>query len=250
MKAFRQDPKWSSKDLTSATQRVLAEIDDGSGAYKRSHLRAPARNDLTCIERSSNWTGIQLSRSSTSPAEIRLQQRAPEAPGEDGAASSTAGTRLGNSAAALDASFVRRGNFWQKGFSITNRPPIYAKIDSEVGPGAYDTHAVGSLVWAKENVSHPSQKQLSQHKCFGIVTFGKPKTTVNLGPSTSTPALVRSPGPGHYLLPDLWDPTWQNYPPKGISFVRQPPVAGESRFGGLARGLGKGAKGEMNFLSR
>lgn len=129
--------------------------------------------------------------------------------------------------------------------TVGGRPELYSASDHDLGPGQYDTHDVGALTWSKADVSHPAQKQLSNQKSSILCSFGKPKSSIG----GSGAPLARSPAPGHYTAPDYWDPNWQQYPPKGKSFVRNPPPASESRFGGLARGLVRGTK-DMDFLGR
>lgn len=133
----------------------------------------------------------------------------------------------------------------ERSFTVSQRPPIYSRIDNTLGPGTYDTHKVGTYAYDKNSeVSHPAQKTITNHKSMPLLGFGKPENVEKkMARQTS---LGQAPGPGHYAKPDLWDPLWQKYPPKGTSFARQPPVPGESRFGSLARGLVKGAKG-MDF---
>mmetsp|Transcript_57836 Transcript_57836/g.137711 ORF Transcript_57836/g.137711 Transcript_57836/m.137711 type:complete len:344 (-) Transcript_57836:180-1211(-) len=152
--------------------------------------------------------------------------------------------------------------FRQKGFGIAKRPALNSgDTDCKLGPGSYNTHEIGAMAsWLRENQhSHPAQKQLANHKSTPLSAFGKPKTdTSQLGVGGYRPLIMScSPGPGHYALPDLWDPTWQRYPPCGVSIARTPPAQGESRFGGMARGLTeKGLKGgavtdslQMDFIA-
>lgn len=130
------------------------------------------------------------------------------------------------------SSFFQRPNF-QRGFGVSKRPPIYAGIDNDLSPGEYDTHLVGAMVWEKEiGLSHPAQKQLSSHKSPSLVTFTQQK-----GIGLSQAKITGAPGPGHYKAPDYWDATWQHHPPAGTSFARTPPEPGDSRFGGLAKGI-------------
>lgn len=128
-----------------------------------------------------------------------------------------------------------------RGFSISERPPLesFLGVNNKFpgnGPGKYDTDVVGSMTWDKNgDVSNPAQKQLSQHKTPKRVFFGKSQASI----AARKQLLSQAPGPGHYTKPDLWDPAWQRFPPMGTTFVRKPPAPGESRFGGLARGLVK-----------
>lgn len=120
----------------------------------------------------------------------------------------------------------------QRGFGGTaSRPDIHPRAWSELGPGAYDTHIVGTQTWEKDHVSHPAQKQLSNHKSVVVSSFGRPKPLA----VPSGPPLSRLPGPGHYMMPNYWDPNWQHNPTFGKSFHRPNP----SRFGNLGRGLSK-----------
>jgi len=117
-----------------------------------------------------------------------------------------------------------------------------------VGPGSYDTHMVGRIVWHRErHVSHPAQQQISGHRSPVLCTFGKWRPQ-----DESSPPLSRSPGPGHYAVKESIGTSWQKYPSPGTSFARQPPVPGESRFGALSRGLEDargGGHGAMDFFS-
>lgn len=136
----------------------------------------------------------------------------------------------------------------RRGFGVTERPNIEKAMgsapDVDVGPGHYDTHEIGCMVWDKDvHINSACQKHLTNHKTPPRASFGFAKSE-----GSRRPALSGPPAPGHYHLPDLWDPSWQKCPRLGTSFVRQLPAPGESRFGGLARGLSKaGAKSE-DFL--
>eukprot|EP00933_Yihiella_yeosuensis_P022213 TRINITY_DN17489_c0_g1_i1.p1 TRINITY_DN17489_c0_g1~~TRINITY_DN17489_c0_g1_i1.p1 ORF type:complete len:224 (-),score=49.18 TRINITY_DN17489_c0_g1_i1:88-759(-) len=119
---------------------------------------------------------------------------------------------------------------FQRGFGVSLRPAIYVGANNALGPGQYDTHNVGGMVWEKDAaVSHPAQKQLSSHKSPPLASMGKPKSL-----STSKAKIAMHPGPGYYMPPNTWDPCWQRFPPAGKSFDRKVAVQGESRFGGLA----------------
>lgn len=138
----------------------------------------------------------------------------------------------------------------RRGFGISSRRPLefYLGVNKQAAGMylKYDTHEVGGMTWDKNgDVSNPAQKQLSQHKTPKRVIFGKPR---NSGGARKQ-LLSEAPGPGHYHAPDLWDPNWQHYPTLGSSFVRKPPRPGESRFGGLARGLVRSGKGDMELLA-
>jgi len=117
-----------------------------------------------------------------------------------------------------------------------------------VGPGKYDTHMVGRIMWQRDrNLSHPAQQQLSSHRSPVLCSFGKWRPQ-----GESNQPLARSPGPGHYAVPENIGTSWQKYPSPGKSFARQPPAPGESRFGALSRGLEDargGSKGAMDFFS-
>lgn len=148
-----------------------------------------------------------------------------------------------------DSGAFKPRHFLQCGFGLGDRADIIkcfgANFDCATGPGEYDNHTVGSMRWLKEEGnSHPGQMTLTNHKSCKVCSFGKPKTFT--GPRQ--PPLTQAPGPGHYPLPNLWDPVWQRYPSLGKSFVRQLPPPGESRFGGLARQELRNANGEMNFI--
>lgn len=199
--------------------------------------------------------GASMGRSSSSPSGLGGAGF-----GEMVDGTSSVGTRPGGHASAVGVGHVaatgspgwRGGPFGprpmlQRNFTVSNRPPIYKKADNELGPGTYDTQDVGAYVFDRDHdVSHPAQRSLSNHKSPPLASFGKPK--VHSSPNKSS--LSQLPGPGHYIKPNLWDPNWQKYPTSGKSFVRHLPMPAESRFGGLARGLGKGgAKGsEMDLL--
>jgi len=139
----------------------------------------------------------------------------------------------------------------QRGFTVSQRAPIHGKHDPDMPcPGNYDTHLVGEMSWAREGggapLSHPAQRQLSQHKSPHLTSFARPK----YGADTSASKLSQLPGPGHYAKPDYWDPGWQRFPSAGKSFDRKVAPLGESRFGGLAKKFEKGvaAKGTVVFL--
>lgn len=150
------------------------------------------------------------------------------------------GTQHGSSSPGLTrypssggASAERPRHFKQRGFGVNSRTGLWRGPAHAVGPGAYDVEQVGSVATLSKDASYPAQRTLSQHKSPKVSGFGKPKAHF----WTSTPPLARSPGPGHYASPDFWDQCWQQNPPRGISFVRQPPSPGQSRFGGLAEGM-------------
>ncbi|CAJ1421744.1 unnamed protein product [Effrenium voratum] len=97
----------------------------------------------------------------------------------------------------------------------------------------YDTQMVGSMMWERDvGLSHPAQKQLTSHKSPPLVSFTHAK-----GIGLAQAKITGAPGPGHYTKPDLWDPYWQHCPPAGTSFSRIVPQPGDSRFGGLAKGI-------------
>lgn len=139
--------------------------------------------------------------------------------------------------------------FLQRGFGLGDRTDILkafgANSDCPTGPGSYNVHEVGMIKWKKEEGnSHPAQCAVTNHKSCTLCSFGKPKSSN--GPAM--PPLARAPGPGHYGMPDLWDPNWQRYPTMGRSFVRKLPPPGESRFGGLAAQELENATGAMTFM--
>jgi len=233
--------------------RILEELEGVESVAAVEQL--PSRGDLRGLERQAFEAfapALALRRSSSTPSE--LGQGSPcgrsEARGASDAAASAAscsGRSPLLAGSALRAAGATARPAFQRHFGTAARkghfPP---RLDSELGPGAYDTQEVGALVWERDHdVSHPGQKQLSNHRSPVLTSFGKPKASG----VPSAPPLSRLPGPGHYLLPDLWDPQWQHFPPRGKSFVRKPPTPGESRFGGLARSFAKDAKGDMSFLA-
>merc|ERR1712217_339118 len=127
---------------------------------------------------------------------------------------------------------------FQRHFGVTDRKPIQDLVGRpfhDLGPGHYDIHSVGTFTWdSQRDVSHPAQKQLSNHTSSPLTSFApgcpvpKPKAKPVVSP------LVRAPGPGHYLAPDYWDANWQRYPKMGKSFVRHLPAeSGKLRFGSL-----------------
>jgi len=134
-------------------------------------------------------------------------------------------------------------HFRQRGFGVDARTGLWRQAPHAMGPGSYDVEQVGSLATLSKDVSFPAQRSLSQHKSPKVSGFGKPKAHF----WTSTPPLQERPGPGHYSSPDFWDQCWQQNPPRGISFVRQPPSPSQSRFGSLAEGMsnyGRQQRGE------
>lgn len=175
-----------------------------------------------------------------------------DAPSSEGVFAGYAGEESGKRLSPTSSQFPKGIDIelHRRGFTIADRPPIesFLGVNNKFpgnGPGKYDTHEIGCMVWDKNgDVSNPAQKQLSQHKTPKRVFFSK-----SAAPAGARKHLLsQAPGPGHYAKPDLWDPNLQCYPTKGTSFVRKAPRAGESRFGGLARGLVKGGKGDMDLL--
>lgn len=199
-------PATSSGNKASAATKTLPTMSPVASLPSRSELRTIERHGSD--QSFSPKRGAYLRRSSSMPGSIAVQQSGP----------------------------VHRPML-QRSFGISDRQFSFALqtgSSDDMGPGYYDTHKVGTLVWDRDqDVSHPGQKQLSNHRSPVLASFGKPKKESLAG----GPPLRRLPGPGHYDLPDLWDASWQQNPPRGKSFVRNPPPPGESRFGGLARGL-------------
>lgn len=159
-------------------------------------------------------------------------------------------TALGHSSSA--PGLFKPIHFLQRGFGLGERPDILPSADNSIGPGQYDVLEVGSIKWGKEQGnSFPAQCSIAGHKSCKVAGMGKPKIWTGSG----VPPLARAPGPGHYAVPNYWDPNWQQYPTKGKSMVRFgnvplgcAPPAPESRFGGLARQELGNSKGDMGFL--
>mmetsp|Transcript_81547 Transcript_81547/g.144004 ORF Transcript_81547/g.144004 Transcript_81547/m.144004 type:complete len:208 (-) Transcript_81547:93-716(-) len=196
-------------DWASMTAKIMDDLENGE-KYDMQAPPLPSRNDLKRLERRSHevFGGLKPKpkKSQSSPS-------------------------LSNDLSMSKLSATQRPNL-QRYFSVSKRPPIYAGVDNDLGPGQYDTHMVGSMTWEKDHdVSHPAQKQLGNHKSPPLAAFGKPSAG-GMGVSK----LARAPGPGHYTKPDLWDPTWQHYPPLGTSFDRRQPEPQVSRFGVMAKG--------------
>jgi len=269
--ATRRSPPSNSGEHR-VVSRILHDLEGGEliSFFDRS---LPSKNDLQRIQSrafqdfappvvaakgGAGSGGASLGRSSSSPSGL-----GGAGGGEMVDGTSSVGTRPRGHSSAVGVGHVaatghsgspgwRGGPFGprpmlQRDFTISNRPPIYRKADNELGPGTYDTQDVGAYIFERDHdVSHPAQRSLSNHKSPPLASFGKPKVQSN--PSKSP--LGQLPGPGHYMKPDLWDPNWQKFPTSGKSFVRHVPVPAESRFGGLAQGLGHGGGkgGEMDLL--
>lgn len=211
---------------------------DGSESSQVRRKTKVSRKEFARMERNANdfaWAPRaqddesregKLERSASSPASPAQSQ----------------GSTLLRTGASMFHSGERRRGAPNHFFGVSQRPPIHNSPDHQVSPGDYDCHEVGTLKWNRDATSQPGQMSLSQHKSCVVRSFGKPKT--HFGPEK--PSISQAPGPGHYLMPNYWDPCWQKYPPTGKSFARNPPAPGESRFGGLAGGLVK--KGDMDFL--
>lgn len=231
----------------------------------------PSRNRLAAVETEKRSTWVlrqrkQLARSRSSPTEFGATVAATSSSAAGAGGGLVEGTLQSSTAGEEWATRTSRGatfssglassrqpvgtelELHRRGFGVARRPDIRRlvgmNLDSQCGPGQYDTNDVGAMLWQSGDVSNPPQRHISQFKTPPRCSFGKPQLTV--GPKK--PAISQSPGPGHYHQVDYWDPQWQRYPAAGKSFVRQPPVPGESRFGGLARGLMSGSKGEIAFL--
>eukprot|EP00927_Polykrikos_kofoidii_P084571 TRINITY_DN8945_c0_g3_i1.p1 TRINITY_DN8945_c0_g3~~TRINITY_DN8945_c0_g3_i1.p1 ORF type:complete len:294 (+),score=52.54 TRINITY_DN8945_c0_g3_i1:51-884(+) len=259
--------------------RILFDLENPEQIDARKPVM-PSREQLASIEaeKRSQWAlpaKKKLNRSHSSPTEFGKKGAAgsssataggpgaevtwlPSAAGEEGNTRSfgggtgSAGFIRGPVSCGGSASSRRQLGIQlelhRRGFGVVKRPDIRklvgANLDNLTGPGQYDTNDAGAMLWQKEDVSNPCQRHISQWSTPPRVSFGKPSLSV--GPKKQTAS--RSPGPAHYNAPDHWDPSWQKYRNLGTSFVRQPPSPGESRFGGLARGLMTGSKGEMTFL--
>merc|ERR1712113_516073 len=189
------------------------------------------------------WRVPKLNRTRSSPSAIRTKVM-------DDRMSETSRVDRAPSAMTSQRRFPIQRPLLQRNFGVTDRKPIQDQVGRafhELGPGQYDTHTVGGLNWDPEReVSHPGQKQLSNHKSPALTTFGKPKSQ----PLPHGPPLLRSPGPGHYELPDCWDRNWQSYPTMGKSFVRHiPPRSGGPRFGDPAGNLATGAQANADAMN-
>uniref|UniRef100_A0A7S4UP63 Uncharacterized protein n=1 Tax=Alexandrium monilatum TaxID=311494 RepID=A0A7S4UP63_9DINO len=221
-------------------ERHAYDLFDSAYETKRSDSR-PAEAPASPTSRSEGFTASLLEDGNSSMGTMFGAGRTP---------SSRAMQSMGRPSASLQRSMGRSSGSIprpQRSFGTSQRVTMVtnSQTDNQLGPGWYDTHEIGTLVWERDHdVSHPGQKQLSQHRSPALTTFGKPK----LMGVAAGPPLRRSPGPGHYSLPDLWDPNWQQFPRKGKSFDRKTVEPGESRFGGLARSLVKDSKSSMDFL--
>mmetsp|Transcript_16228 Transcript_16228/g.35511 ORF Transcript_16228/g.35511 Transcript_16228/m.35511 type:complete len:265 (+) Transcript_16228:69-863(+) len=241
------DPVW----------RILAKLEETQDRMtEKAVRRGVLREDLAEIEQraSSAWAAPkQMSRSSTSPAGLTAGDWEPRGrestPSAMGARSTPSAATVGvGSLARAGQSLGRRSSRLrpERSFGIAERMPIHHVVESKVGPGSYNTQEIGSFLWQRDEVSHPAQQKLSNHKSSVLVSFGHKKTNQAL---PAAPLLSESPGPGHYMTPDYWDNSWQRYPPAGPSFSRQLPKQGDSRFGGLARGMERSDSGGVDLLT-
>eukprot|EP00930_Biecheleria_cincta_P061498 TRINITY_DN47073_c0_g1_i1.p1 TRINITY_DN47073_c0_g1~~TRINITY_DN47073_c0_g1_i1.p1 ORF type:complete len:235 (+),score=41.32 TRINITY_DN47073_c0_g1_i1:81-785(+) len=218
-------------DWAGHAAKILDDLENGH-TIDMQQPPLPSRNDLRRIDK---LAFAQFASKDSGNAHARsLKKKSKSSPQLGSFAAAAAAHQAGSSSEeAINCSMhgTRQKPNFQRSFGVSKRPPIYAGIDNDLGPGQYDTHLVGGLVWERDHdVSHPAQKQLSQHKSCILASFGKPKAS-----GMPAPKLSGAPGPGHYNKPDLWDPKWQHYPPLGTSFTRQPPMQADSRFGSIAR---------------
>ncbi|CAK8985492.1 unnamed protein product [Durusdinium trenchii] len=196
---------------SEATELILQHIEKGQ-VFARNVVSKADKEDLRRFEEKA------LKRFVQAQSVLKRQQSAPE-------------VRQARTSFSTSTS-LSRTNF-QRGFGVSKRPPIYVGANNHLGPGQYDTHMVGAMNWEKDaELSHPAQKQLTSHKSPPIVSFTHAK-----GIGLSQAKITGAPGPGHYTMPDLWDPHWQHCPALGTSFARIPPEPSDSRFGGLAKGI-------------
>lgn len=221
-------------DWAGSVAKILDDLENGH-KIDMQQPPLPSRDDLKRIDKLAFATFASKDSGNATARSLKKKSKSTPQLGS-AAAAHQAGSSSGSSGGQQEAMNCsvhgsRQRPMFQRSFGVSKRPPIYNGVDNDLGPGQYDTHLVGGLVWERDHdVSHPAQKQLSQHKSCVLASFGKPKAS-----GMPAPKLSGAPGPGHYSKPDLWDPKWQHYPPLGTSFTRQPPMPADSRFGSIAR---------------
>jgi hypothetical protein len=208
----------------------------------------PKKKDFRQIQGKAHVVFENHDRKVAKANEKPKRQPPPRSP-DAGATLMAADSNTGMGKSFSDSTLQRPTHFLQRGFGLGGRVDILkcfgANYDCAAGPGTYEIQNIGGLRYNKEDgTSNPQQMTLTNHKMVPVHYFGKPKPNASTGP----PPLARAPGPGHYGVPDYWDPMWQRYPSLGKSFVRKLPPAGESRFGGLAQQQLRNSKGDMSFL--